>query len=134
MKRLAVVLLVFCFLFVGCGRQRIRRYGSVIGVKKESLEEYKRIHAAVWPGVLEQLKQSNIRNYSIYLHELEPEKYYLFGYFEYTGEDFEADMAKMKADATTRKWWKVTDPMQVPLRNREEGEWWATMEEVFHMD
>ena len=127
-------LLAVCFLFAGCAQQKVTRYGSVIGVKPERLEEYKEVHADVWPGVLEQIKECNIHNYSIYLGELEKGQYYLFAYFEYSGDDFEADMDKMKADPTTQRWWKLTDPMQIPIPLRKEGEWWASMEEVFHQD
>jgi L-rhamnose mutarotase len=34
----------------------------------------------------------------------------------------------------TQKWWEIMDPMQEPVETREEGEWWAEMEEVFHTD
>ncbi|MBI4558166.1 MAG: L-rhamnose mutarotase [Candidatus Hydrogenedentes bacterium] len=110
----------------------VQRYGSVIGLKAEKLEEYKRLHAAVWPEVLKTIKDCNIRNYSIYLHQLDDENYYLFSYFEYVGQDFKADMAKMAADPMTQKWWKETDPCQFPIKHRADGEKWATMEEVFH--
>jgi L-rhamnose mutarotase len=43
-------------------------------------------------------------------------------------------MAKMAADPTTQKWWRVCRPCQIPLRDRQKGEWWAGMEEVFHQD
>ncbi|MDH5701029.1 MAG: L-rhamnose mutarotase [Nitrospirota bacterium] len=118
----------------GCAQPRVQRYGWVIGIKPENIEEYKRLHADVWPGVLKMIKKCNIRNYSIYLGELERNRYYLFSYLEYTGENFEADMAKMAADETTQKWWNHTDPLQVPIPTRKEGEWWANMEEVFHCD
>jgi len=130
----AVILLAFCFIFTGCAQQNVKRYGSVIGVKPEKLEEYKQLHADVWPGVLKMIKECNIRNYSIYLGELEKGKYYLFSYFEYTGDDFEADMAKMTADPTTQKWWSFCEPCQSPIPTRKEGEWWANMEEVFHYE
>ena len=107
----------------------MKRYGSVIGVRPEKLEEYKRLHAAVWPDVLKMIKDCNIRNYSIYYKDG-----YLFSYFEYTGTDFDADMAKMAADSTTQKWWAVCKPCQSPLPTRKPGEWWADMEEVFHCD
>lgn len=107
----------------------VKRYGSVIKVKPEMLDQYKELHANPWPGVLEQITECNIRNYSIYLKDD-----YLFSYFEYVGEDFAADMAKMSEDSLTRAWWKLTDPCQVPLETRKEGEWWASMEEVFHHD
>ena len=128
------VLTSLCLIFTGCAQQRLTRYGSVIGLRPDKLEEYKEMHAAVWPGVLKQIKECNIHNYSIYLGELEKDQYYLFAYFEYTGDDFEADMAKMAEDETTQRWWKHTDPQQIPIPTRKEGQWWASMEEVFHTD
>jgi len=112
----------------------MQRYGSIIGVKAEKLAEYKRLHAAVWPSVLKMIKQCNIQNYSIYLRQIPDGNFYLFSYFEYTGHDFKADMAKMAADPTTQKWWAVCEPCQLPLSDRAPGEWWANMEEVFHQD
>ena len=61
-------------------------------------------------------------------------KHYLFSYFEYVGEDFAADAAKMAADPKTQEWWTHCMPLQEPLHDRPEGEWWAPMEEVFHTD
>ena len=107
----------------------MKRYGMVIGVNPKKIEEYKKLHAAVWPDVLKKITECNIRNYSIYLKNNT-----LFSYFEYVGSDFDADMAKMAADSTTQKWWDVCKPCQSPLESREEGEWWANMEEVFHQD
>ncbi|WP_299401986.1 L-rhamnose mutarotase [uncultured Roseobacter sp.] len=109
----------------------MQRMGMVIGLNAEKLEEYKRLHADVWPGVLSMITACNIRNYSIFLRE--PENL-LFGYWEYHGIDFEADAAKMAADPETQKWWDVCMPCQVPLESRREGEWWAMMDEVFHLE
>lgn len=110
------------------------RYGSVIGLRPEKLDEYKRLHAAVWPGVLAMIEQCHIRNYSIYLRKMPDGQHYLFSYFEYTGADFAADMARMAADPVTQQWWEVCKPCQQPLPDRAPDEWWATMEEVFHHD
>lgn len=107
----------------------MKRYGMVIKVRPEKFEEYKKLHAAVWPAVLDTIGQCNIRNYSIYHKDG-----LLFSYFEYHGTDFEADMAKMAADPMTQKWWDICKPCQQPLETRAEGEWWADMEEVFHTD
>jgi L-rhamnose mutarotase len=107
----------------------MKRYGSVIGVRREVIQEYKNYHSAVWPEILDMIRKCNIRNYSIFLKDQ-----LLFGYFEYHGADFEADMAKMAADPKTQEWWKIMGPMQIPLETRAEGEWWASMEEVFHLD
>jgi len=112
----------------------MKRFGMVVGLRPEKLDEYKRVHAAVWPGVLQRIHDCNIRNYSIYLGRLDDGNYYLFSYFEYVGDDFKADMAKMAADPTTQEWWKITDPCQIPLENRALGDWWMNLEEVFHTD
>ena len=107
----------------------MQRYGSVIKLKPEKEAEYKALHANAWPKVLEMIRACHIRNYSIYLKDG-----YLFSYFEYHGDDFAADMQKMADDPTTQAWWKLTDPCQEPLETRQPGEWWASMEEVFHTD
>jgi len=111
----------------------MQRYGSVIGLNEAKLEEYVKLHADVWPGVLKKIRECNIRNYSIYLRRIEG-KPFLFSYFEYTGPDYAADMAAMAADPLTQQWWSVCKPCQQPLPDRAEGEWWAGMEEVFHLD
>ena len=107
----------------------MQRFGSVIKVKPEKLEEYKALHAAAWPGVLKRIHLSNIRNYSIYLRDG-----LLFSYFEYIGNDYTADMAAIGEDPITRDWWALTDPCQEPVDSAKPGEWWAPMEEVFHAD
>jgi L-rhamnose mutarotase len=109
--------------------EKVTRYGTVIRVLPEKLEEYKALHAKPWPGVNRKLKEVNIRNYSIYYRDG-----YLFSYFEYTGSDFEADMELMARDSLTREWWKLTDPCQQPVESAEEGVWWAPMEELYHLD
>jgi len=107
----------------------MKRFGQIIRVKPEKFEDYKKYHSAVWPGVLEMIKQCNIHNYSIFHKDG-----MLFAYFEYTGVDFTADMKKMAADKKTQEWWDIMMPMQDPVNTRNEGEWWANMEEVFHLD
>jgi L-rhamnose mutarotase len=90
------------------------------------------LHAAVWPGVLNKIKECNIQNYSIYLQKIDT-AWYLFSYFEYVGSDFEKDMSKMAMDSTTRRWWQETDATQNPLTGaKAEGKIWTNMEEVFH--
>jgi len=107
----------------------MKRYGSVIGVKPEELAEYKYHHAHIWPEINEMILACNIRNYSIYhFGDL------LFSYFEYVGDDYEGDMARMAADPKTQEWWDLVKPFQQPLEGRAEGEWWADMEEVYHLD
>ncbi len=107
----------------------MERHGQIIKVKPDKVEEYIEYHKNVWPGVLETIRECNIRNYSIFCRNG-----YLFAYFEYIGDDFEKDMSKMADDPITQDWWDTVKPLQEPLESREEGEWWAEMKEVFHLD
>ena len=81
------------------------------------------------------IEDCQIRNYSIYLRTLDDGKPYLFGYFEYHGTNFAADMERMAANpATQRRWWALCKPCQQPLANRDTDDWWTPMDEVFHVD
>lgn len=107
----------------------VQRYASVLGIPRENQERYEQLHREVWPKVLEQIKKSNIRNYSIFRYgEL------LFSYYEYIGTDHEADMEMMAADPNTQEWWAINMPLQKPVPDRKDGEWWAAITEVFHTD
>jgi len=107
----------------------MRRMGLCNRLRPEKAAEYKALHAQAWPGVLATISACNIRNFSIFLRE--PENL-LFAYWEYHGEDFGADLAKMAADAITRQWWKLTDPCQQPYESRAVGENWVEMKEIFY--
>ena len=107
----------------------MKRYGQIIGVKSEHFEEYKKYHAAVWPEVLEMISQCNLKNYSIFHYNG-----LLFAYFEYHGNDFDGDMAKMAAHPKTQEWWAWMMPMQEPVAEKGKDEWWHSIEEVFHTD
>jgi L-rhamnose mutarotase len=111
---------------------KVQRFGMITGLKPEKMAYYKKLHAAAWPGVLKKIKECNIRNYSIYIQQIDG-KYFLFSYFEYTGADFDKDMAKMAADSTTQRWWKETNPTQNPLPEAAaRRKTWQNMEEIFH--
>ena len=107
----------------------MKRFGQIIGVKPEHFDSYKKYHGAVWPEILDMIKKCNMQNYSIFNKDG-----MLYAYFEYTGNDFAADMGKMAADPRTQEWWAIMEPMQDPVTTRKKGEWWANMEEVFHLD
>lgn len=109
------------------GEKKVKVVGMVVGIKPEVIPEYKRLHADSEPGVRDLLTKYNMHNFSIFLHEIDG-KWYEFGYYEYTGDDFEGDMAQLDAEPRNKEWLKVCDPMQVPLKG-ETG--WAVMERVY---
>ena len=109
----------------------MKRYAGIIGLREDQIEEYKRLHADVWPTVLSRIKACNISNYFIFLRQ--PENL-LLSFYEYTGTDHGGDMALMASDPETQRWWALCGPMQLPLESRRQGEWWASTDEVFHLD
>jgi L-rhamnose mutarotase len=106
----------------------MQRHAQVIKLRPEHREEYLRLHSAVWPSVEDMIVRANIRNYSIFLHGDT-----LFSYFEYVGDDFAADMAKIAADPESQRWWKLTDPCQESLADPDSGDWWLPLPEVWHL-
>jgi L-rhamnose mutarotase len=109
----------------------MKRFGQLLGLRPEKLEEYKRYHASIWPEIARAIHEAGIRNYSIYHFRGQ-----LFAYFEYTGPEgeYEARMKTLASAPRMREWWDVMEPMQSPLEGRKPGAWWAEMEEVFHQD
>ncbi len=69
----------------------MQRMGMMIGLNAGKVAEYKRLHAAVWPEILELISSCNIRNYTIFLRE--PENV-LFGTWEYHGDRFQGRYGK----------------------------------------
>jgi L-rhamnose mutarotase len=112
------------------GNEVKKRVGMVIGIKPGVIEEYKGLHADDYPGVRDLLKNANFANFSIFIHQFDDGNYYLFGYYEYTGDDFEKDMSDLAKEQRNIEWLKVCDPMQIPFEG-EDG--WAEMEKVYYL-
>lgn len=115
-------------------RAPVKHYGSVVELKPGMEQEYRRLHAAVWPEVSAAIRKANIRNYNIYVAELGGKRY-LFSFFDYIGDDPKADFAVMANDPTTRdKWWPLTNACQIRLPGTPPGEQWKPLEPVMHLD
>lgn len=122
-------------LLAGCDRSscRVERHAWVTGLKPEMAARYRDLHAHPWPSVNRMIKQCHIQNFSIYQSEIEGRQY-LFAHLEYTGTDFDADMRAMAADPETQRWWKETDPCQIPLpAAAAAGKIWTDISEVYHL-
>lgn len=110
---------------------KFRRFASVTGLKPEIASRDEELHANPWPGVSRMISEYHIRNDSIHLQEIGG-KPYLFAYFQYTGVDFDTDMARMAADEETRRWWGESDRCQDPLPEAAAlGKIWTDAKEVF---
>lgn len=133
-----------------------RRVGQWLYLRPECIDEYKKCHAAVWPAVLEQIRDSNIKDCIIplalncdggALSDLQPDSIYLsltprptlFSSFKYVGNNFNEDMKRMAANPKVQEWWQMTDRMQESPVEGAVGSakgpgWWGKTEEVFYME
>jgi L-rhamnose mutarotase len=105
----------------------VKYVGMVVGIKPDKIAEYKRLHSGDNCRVRDLLTKYHMHNFSIFLHEIDG-KWYEFGYYEYTGDDYDGDMAKLAAEPRNQEWLSDCDPMQLPLKGEKS---WATMERAF---
>jgi L-rhamnose mutarotase len=129
------IVVVLIAVLSGCGQEQLRpkRFAWVTGLKPEKVSYYKELHANPWSTVNKKLKECSIQNYSIHLKEIDG-KLFLFSYLEYAGTDWEGDMKKLAADPETQRWWKETDPCQLPLPDAAaKGKIWSDLEEVYFL-
>jgi len=105
----------------------VKRVGMVVGIKPEMIGQYKALHADSHPGVRDLLSKYHMRNFSIYLEQI-GEQWYEFGYYEYTGDDYDGDMARLAREPRNNEWLEMCDPMQIPLPGTAG---WKVMERVY---
>lgn len=101
----------------------------MIGIKPDAISAYEAFHAASNPGVRDLLNKYHTHNFPIFIKKLDSNHHYLFGYYEYTGNDYQRDMERLAAEPRNKQWLSVTDPMQIPLPGEKS---WSIMHEVYH--
>lgn len=108
-------------------QQHVKRVGMVIKLRPEYVDAYLTLHADAHPGVRDLLIKYHLTNFSIFLHKIGND-YYEFGYYEYTGQSYDSDMAALALEQRNIDWLKICDPMQLPLEG-ENG--WAIMQPIY---
>jgi len=138
---MSILIVVLVTAFISCSQEKeiektmtserkvTKRVGMVIGIKPEVIDEYKKLHADENAGVRDLLTIANMENFSIFIHQFDDGNYYLFGYYEYTGDNFEKDMAEIAIKDRNIAWLKVCDPMQIPFEGKNS---WSEMEQVYY--
>ena len=86
----------------------VRRFGLVIGIRQECIDEYRSVHNG--PGVRDLLTDAGIRNFNIFLQQLPDGEYYEFAYYEYVGDDYETDMTALNTHPRNREWLATMRP------------------------
>lgn len=100
----------------------------LLKVRKERLEEYRQRHARVWPEMLDALRQTGWRNYSLFLR---PDGL-LVGYLE--TDDFDRSRAAMKQHPVNSRWQAEMSPFFDTVDEGAPDDRMFPLEEVFHLD
>jgi len=106
----------------------MQRVGFVLKVRSDRLDEYKERHKAVWPEMLDALRETGWHNYSLFLRE----DGLLFGYLE--TPDFEVALAGMAEKDVNARWQAEMAPFFESLDGRRPDEGMLQLEEVFHLE
>jgi L-rhamnose mutarotase len=106
----------------------MERVCFLLKVKSERLEEYKKRHEAVWPEMLEALRETGWRNYSLFLRE----DGLLVGYLE--TPDYPSALSGMAGREINQRWQREMAPFFEGLEGRRPDQGLLRLEEVFHLD
>lgn len=105
----------------------MRRFGTITKVKDSKLKEYIALHDNIPPEVVEAAARYGLRNFSIYYWDG-----YLFSYFEYEGDDYDADMAEKAKLAVMQKWECDCNDCFETMNDMEDFS--IMLQEIFHND
>jgi L-rhamnose mutarotase len=101
----------------------IQRSAFVLRVRPDKIDEYVAAHRDVWPDMLGALKESGIRNYSIFRDGNQ-----VFGYFE--SDDLAAAAAYLGRQEVCARW---QDAMADLLEERVPDSGPLPLEEIFRL-
>jgi L-rhamnose mutarotase len=104
-----------------------KRICFCLQVKRDRLEEYRERHRAVWPEMLEALRQAGWRNYSLFLRD----DGLLVGYLE--TPDFDRALRLMAATEVNRRWQTEMADFFEGLPGRHADQQMQPLPEVFHL-
>ena len=106
----------------------MQRICFVLQVRPERLEEYRQRHEKVWPDMLQALRETGWKNYSLFLR---PDGM-LVGYLE--TEDFERSRDEMSKREVNARWQREMSDFFVSPANLAPDAAMRPLEQVFHLD
>ncbi len=104
----------------------MKRFTLYSKLKPEKVEDYIKLHSEPWPELMQLLEECNIHHYSISVKGDE-----VFTYYEYTGNDFDADMKHMDQSEVMQRWWTFSKPC---FLHHDQGHYYDDLNEVFYKE
>lgn len=103
------------------------RYAFKLRIKADAIEEYEREHLRVWPELLKKLKEVGISDYSVFRRGQDLT-------LVLRVDDFDKAWDELDADPVNQKWQEFMGPLFEPVPDKEPGERFAMLKEVFFLE
>jgi len=103
------------------------RYAFKLRIKSGAIEEYEREHQRVWPELLAKLKEVGISDYSIFRRGQDL-------VLVLRVDDFEKAWDELDRDTVNQRWQVFMSRLFEPVPDKQEGERFAMLQEVFHLE
>ncbi len=97
-------------------------------VRPDRLAEYRQRHAAVWPEMLDALREAGWTNYSLFLTD----DGLLVGYLE--TDDYAAAQQRMAGTAVNERWQADMAPYFADPGGHHPDQGFRRIDEIFHLD
>jgi len=107
----------------------MKRVGFILKISPDRVQEYKELHRAVWPEMMDALRRNGWSRYSLFMGE----DGLLFGYFE-TPESFGDALERMSKEEVNHKWQELVAPYVDNPNGAHADESMQELVEVFHLD
>ena len=101
-------------------------YAFKLRIKPDAIEEYEREHTRVWPELLQKLKEVGISDYSIFRRGQDL-------VLTLHVDDFEKAWDELDRDPVNQRWQQFMSRLFEPVPDKEPGERFAMMKEVFYL-
>jgi L-rhamnose mutarotase len=106
----------------------MKRYSFIMTIKPELKTEYIKAHNEIWPDMAKAIRDSGVRNYSIYFR---PDGT-LFAYLE--ADDPKKALERLGNSEVNARWQKAMDRFFVKKNPSNIGAEIEEIEEAFHID
>ena len=105
----------------------MKRVCFVLRVKPDRIEEYKDRHRAVWPEMLDALRDTGWTNYSLFLRD----DGLLIGYLE--TQDFDCARSRMARLEVNQQWQREMAAFFLQADGQLPDQTMVSLEEIFHL-
>jgi L-rhamnose mutarotase len=103
------------------------RYAFKLRIKADKIADYEREHTRVWPELLAKLKAVGISDYSIFRRGQDLT-------LVLRVDDFDKAWDELGRDPVNRRWQEFMAPLFEPVPDKQDGERFAMLQEVFYLE